>query len=81
MCLLVVYVRSERLGDIVDRVFDLVEVLVYPVEPTSNLSVVVGILPAGSLDESGGESGGDDGDGPDDGDHDGLRHGRSSPRM
>jgi hypothetical protein len=81
MCLLVVYVRSERLGDIVDRVFDLVEVLVYAIEPMPNLRVVVGIFAAGSLDECRGESGGDDGDGPDNGDHDGLCHGRSSPRM
>lgn len=80
MCLLVVYVCSERLGDVVDRVFDLVEVLVYTVEPTANLRVVVGIFAAGALDEGRGESGGDDCDRADQGDEDGFRHGRSSPR-
>lgn len=80
MCLLVVYVCSERLGDVVDRVFDLVEVLVYTVEPTAHLRVVVGILAAGALDEGRRESGGDDCDRTDEGDEDGFRHGRSSPR-
>lgn len=80
MCLLVVYVCSERLGDVVDRVFDLVEVLVYTVEPTANLRVVVGIFTAGALDEGRRESGGDDCDRADERDEDGFRHGRSSPR-
>ena len=81
MGLLVVYVRAECLGYVIDCVLDLVEVLVDTVEPTANVCVVVGILPAGSFDECGGESGGDYRDGSDDGDEDGLSHGRSSPRM
>ena len=80
MCLLVVYVCSERLGDVVDRVFDLVEVLVYTVEPTPDGGVIVGIFAPGALDEGRRESGGDDCDRSDDRDDDFDPHGRSSPR-
>ena len=80
MCLLVVYVCSERLGDVVDRVFDLVEVLVYTVEPTPDGGVIVGILAPGALDESRRESGGDDCYRADDRDDYLDSHGRSSPR-
>lgn len=80
MCLLVVYVCSERLGDVVDCVFDLVEVLVYTIEPTSDGGVIVGIFAPSALDEGRRESGGDDCDRSDDRDDDFDSHGRSSPR-
>ena len=80
MSLLVVYVRRERVRHVVDRVLDLVEMLVDAVQPKTNGCVIGGIFLAGAFDERRREARRHDGDRPDDCDDDRLRHGNESPR-
>ena len=53
---------------VVDRVLDLVEVLVDAIESTPDCRVVVGVLPASSFDKRGGDACHDDGERSDQGD-------------
>lgn len=80
MCLRISYVIAQRLSDVVDRVLDLVEMVVDVFQRTPNERMVGGILPAGSFDECSREACHHDAERGDDCDQYALTHGRSSPR-